>query len=102
MKTYDKFKKELTENKKELAEDGMLHGEYGTENPSTTIHYGPNDPEIVRTASNVMTVPKYRLSEDGKGCNHTCAHWRDSSYCAEYYFKCDSTYTCDSWKDSGI
>ena len=95
MKSYEKFKKELTE-------DGMLHGEPGDENPSTTIHYGPNDPEIVRTASTTMTVPKYRLSEDGKGCNHTCAHWRDSSYCAEYYFKCDSTYTCDSWKDSGI
>ena len=63
---------------------------------------GPNDPEIVRTASVTMTVPKYRLSESEKGCNHTCAHWRDSSYCAEYYFKCDSTYTCDSWKDSGI
>jgi len=29
MKTYDKFKKELTE-------DGMLHGEYGTEKPSTS------------------------------------------------------------------
>ncbi len=60
------------------------------------------NPEIVRTASVTMTVPKYRLSEGEKGCNHTCAHWRDSSYCAEYYFKCDSTYTCDSWKDSGI
>ena len=95
MKTYDNFKKELTE-------DGMLHGEPGDENPSTQLYYSPNDPEIVKTASNVMTVPKYRLSVDEKGCNHTCSHWRDSSYCAEYYFKCDSTYTCDSWKDSGI
>ncbi len=95
MKTYDKFKKEL-------AEDGMLHGEPGDENPSTTIHHSPNDPEIVKTASNVMTVPKYRLSEDEKGCNHTCSHWRDSSFCAEYHFKCDATYICDSWKNSGI
>ena len=95
MKTYTKFKKELTE-------DTMLHGEYGNENPSTTIHYSTSDSEIVRTASNTMTVPKYRLSEDEKGCNHTCVHWRDSSYCAEYHFKCDSTYICNSWKDSGI
>ena len=40
MKTYTQFKNELTE-------DEMMHGEPGTENPSTTIHYGSNDPEIV-------------------------------------------------------
>ena len=94
-KTYSDFKKELNE-------DGMMNGDAGMETPATTIFHGPNDPEAVRTASTEMVVPKYRLSEDERGCNHTCSHWRDSSYCAEYYFKCDSTYTCDSWKDSGI
>jgi len=95
MKSYTQFKNEL-------AEDDMMQGEPGTEMPSTTIHYGPNDPEIVRTASITMTVPKYRLSEDEKGCNFTCSHWRDQTYCNEYKFKCDTDYTCDSWTDSGI
>ena len=95
MKTYSKFKKELNE-------DGMMNGDDGLETPARTVHYGPNDPEIDRTASVTMTVPKYRLSESEKGCNHTCSHWRDQTWCNEYKFKCAPDYICDAWNDSGI
>ena len=95
MKTYTTFKKELSE-------DGMLNGDIGMESPATQIFHSPADPEIANAASVTMTVPNYRLSEDEKGCNHSCSHWRDQTYCNEYKFKCDEDYTCDSWSDSGI
>ena len=95
MKTYSKFKKELNE-------DGMMNGDDGGEAPATQVFYSPNDSEIKTSADKTMTVPKYRLSEDEKGCNQTCSHWRDQTWCNEYKFKCDPDYVCDSWKNSGI
>ena len=92
MKTYSKFKKELQ------TEDGMMNGD----NPSTIIYHSQADDAIGQSASVEMTVPKYRISEDEKGCNVTCSHWRDQTWCNEYKFKCDPDYTCNSWSDSGI